>query len=96
MISIILTLLIELVNTGFAGHINDPYQMAGLGLASMIVGCWHALYTGLNGALETLAAQAYGGKNYYLCGKILNRGQVTLFLAYIPLAVIMFFTGSLL
>lgn len=67
-----------------------------MGLASMVVGCWHALYTGLNGALETLASQAFGAKNYYLCGKIFNRGQITLIIMYIPMAIVMFFIGNLL
>lgn len=56
MIAISLTLAIELVNVAFAGRLNDPYQMAGLGLGSMIASCWIAMYTGLNGALETMAS----------------------------------------
>jgi Na+-driven multidrug efflux pump len=66
-------------------------MLAGAGLGNMMINClWISVYLGLNGALETLVSQAYGGKNYYLCGNILNRGWISLIILYIPIGLFLF------
>jgi Na+-driven multidrug efflux pump len=45
---------------------------------------------GMNGALDTLVAQAYGVGDLYMCGVYLNRGRFILLCAFIPLVMILF------
>lgn len=57
--------VIDTANIYFAGHLSDPLYLAANGLALSAVNIL-ALATmyGLAGALDTLAAQAYGSRNY--------------------------------
>jgi len=48
-----------------------------------------SLFLGLNGALETLVAQAYGSGNLKLCGVYLNRGRFILLVLNIPIIFIL-------
>jgi multidrug resistance protein, MATE family len=43
---------------------------------------------GLNGAISTLASQAYGAQNYHKVGVYLNRGRFIGLIAFIPQALI--------
>jgi len=47
---------------------------------------------GFNQAISILAAQAYGRKDYYMCGVYLNRGR--LFSAFVFLISVVFFFFS--
>ena len=51
------------INTVYAGSLNDDAKLAGLGLGTSLLECL-TLYIimGMNGALETLVAQAYGAQ----------------------------------
>jgi MATE family multidrug resistance protein len=81
----------------FIGRMNNPYMLAGAGLGNMMINCiWIPGYLGLNGALETLVSQAFGARNYYLCGNTLNRGLVTLTLMFIPVGMLLFFIRDIL
>ena len=53
--------LTMLTNTLFAGSLNDVNKLAGIGLA-VIISCilCVTVIEGINGALETLASQAFG------------------------------------
>ena len=50
-------LLVQLVNTYFVGHVNDPVLLAGVGMGNMLINvlCF-AVVQGLNGALETFVS----------------------------------------
>ena len=50
-------LLVQLVNTYFVGHENDPVLLAGVGMGNMLINvlCF-AVVQGLNGALETFVS----------------------------------------
>ena len=64
---------LELVNMYFVGHLNDPAMVAGVGLGNMYVNIMcQSIIIGLNGAIGTLVAQAYGQKNLRKCGIYLN------------------------
>ena len=52
------------------------------------------LMIGLNSAQETLTSQAYGSRNYILCGAYLNRGTFILLAFYVPFALIPFIFGE--
>ena len=62
--TIISCLFLELtyfINAVFAGGLNDPAKLAGVGLGTVVINmvCLHPLI-GMNGAVETLVSQAYG------------------------------------
>ena len=64
--TIISQLLLQLtyfINTVYAGRLNDEAKLAGVGVGVSILECF-TLYIliGLNGAMETLVAQAYGAE----------------------------------
>ena len=71
--------------------------MAGIGLGSSLLECL-ALYIimGMNGALETLVAQAYGADQLVLCGVYLNRARVINTIVILPLIFVLIFTKPLL
>ena len=83
------------INTIYAGKLNDESKLAGLGLGTSLLECF-TLYIimGMNGALETLVAQAYGADQLVLCGVYLNRGTFILLAFYIPFALVPFIFGE--
>ena len=85
------------INTIYAGTLNDDAKLAGLGLGTSMLECL-TLYIimGMNGALETLVAQAYGADQLVLCGVYLNRARVINTALFIPLMVILLFTKPIL
>ena len=76
----------------FAGHMEDPRNLAVVGLTNTCSQIMvHLLLIGLNAAQETLTSQAYGSENLQLTGIYLNRGRVIVtvfyvFFAFWPLA----------
>ena len=65
----VLGVMMYLINSIFAGHLNDPSILAGVGLANtccMI--CIITVYMGLNAAQETLTSQAFGSNNMVKVG----------------------------
>jgi Na+-driven multidrug efflux pump len=71
--SMVLNLFIEVLNSGFVGHVGKEEVMAGVGMANMFmnVACLSLLF-GMNMVLNTLASQAYGFGNLRMCGIFLN------------------------
>ena len=57
--------LVMLINVIFAGRLNDPAKLAGVGLGNSLltVLCFFPLQ-GMNGAIETLISQAFGAKEF--------------------------------
>lgn len=68
-LGLIFEMLVEVINMMFIGHLNDPVALGAVGLGNMLVNmvCF-SIGTGINGAVDTLVSQAYGDKEYYLCG----------------------------
>lgn len=60
---------ITTINAIFLGRYNDAGLLAGLGLALFTI---NVLYFSpaicFNGSIDTLVSQAFGDKEYYLCG----------------------------
>ena len=85
------------INTVYAGKLNDDAKLAGLGLGTSLLECL-TLYIlmGMNGALETLVAQAYGADQLGLCGVYLNRARVINTIIFLPLMLILLFTKPIL
>jgi MATE family multidrug resistance protein len=75
----------------FLGHLNRPELVAGVGIGNLyIIATWLSVSFGLNGALETLTAQAYGAKNLQLCGVYLNRSRFIMICFCIPMSFLWF------
>jgi Na+-driven multidrug efflux pump len=56
------------------GHLENSIDLQALGLATLTVGILHLSITvNFNGALDTLISQAYGAKDFKMCGIYLNR-----------------------
>jgi MATE family multidrug resistance protein len=77
--------------------LNDPAKLAGVGMGNMIMNMvGMATVYGMNGAMETLVAQAYGNGNLYMCGVYLNRARLILTIAYIPVVIVLVQAENLL
>ena len=77
-----------IINSVFAGHMNDPIKLAVVGLSNVC--CMIMVQTfliGLNSAQETLTSQAFGANSIRLCGVYLNRGRFILTVFFIGLAI---------
>ena len=85
--------LIYFINAVYAGQLNDASKLAGLGLGTCMLECF-TLYIimGMNGALETLVAHAYGANQVTLCGVYLNRARVINTVLFIPLTFVLLYT----
>ena len=78
-----------LINLTFAGQLEDSALLLGsIGLAQVLFCILNTLMIGLNTAQETLTSQAYGSKNYVLCGTYLNRGATMLVAFFVPCSFI--------
>ena len=88
----IFSLFVEMLNLVFAGRLGDPIYVAAAGLGNMYanVTCLLIIY-GLNSAIATLVAQAYGAGNLRKCGIYLNKGRIAVVIFFIPIFIIMFF-----
>lgn len=85
------------INTIYAGKIGDAAVLAGLGLGTALLESMTLfVIIGMNGACETLTAQAFGANQLRLCGVYLNRARIINTLMFIPLALILCFTKQIL
>lgn len=63
-VSMIFYMIVQLINTYYIGHTNEPVLIAGVGMGNMLINVLaFATMQGMNGALETLISQAYGASN---------------------------------
>lgn len=93
----IFSLFVEMLNLVFAGRLGDPIYVAAAGLGNMYanVTCLLIIY-GLNSAIATLVAQAYGAGNLRKCGIYLNKGRIAVVIFFVPIFIIMFFCEKFL
>ena len=57
--------------------------------------CRH-IFVGINGAADTLISQAYGQKEFRLCGTYLNRGLLINTVILIPILALLIFSEKIL
>jgi len=96
-ISMLVYLFVQLVNTFFVGKMNDPALLAGVGMGNMLINVLaFAVMQGLNGALETFVSKEFGRKNYAMCGRYLNRGKMVCTVIMIPIIIIFIFSDKIL
>jgi MATE family multidrug resistance protein len=100
MVSFFLSLGSNFVILFFAGKIstaqNDESVFAGVSMANMFanVSCFSIL-SGMTGAVETLASQNNGAKNYRAVGLVLQRSIVVLSFLLLPIVIIWLNTQSI-
>jgi Na+-driven multidrug efflux pump len=88
------------VNMYFAGHItttdgNDATVFAGVSVATMFANITMlSIFIGMTSAVETLASQANGNKDYKEVGIILQRSIAILSTMSIPLLVLWYFVAE--
>ena len=79
------------------GHANDTISMAGLGMGNVLVSAFcMAFQFGLNGTLESKVSQAFGAKDFEMCGVWLNRGRAISTRLMIPIGLLFISSGQLL
>lgn len=60
-VSMMFYMIVQLINTYYIGHTNEPVLIAGVGMGNMLINVLaFATMQGMNGALETLIATTYG------------------------------------
>ena len=89
--------LIPVSNMIFAGMLNDSILLAGVGLATTAINIFLFVpIWGMNGTVETLVSQAFGANNIHLCGVYVNRGRLINLVMFVPLAILLCFSESIL
>ena len=96
-IGYLLTLVNEVTNTIFIGHVGSEEEQAAVGLAIMMQNCV-AINTafGLLGALDTLVSQNYGAGRYELCCVHLQRGRAVTAVQLLWMAPLLWFSQPVL
>ena len=89
--------MLEVVAMIFIGQLGTSEEIAGAGLAFTITNIFvFSFGFGLNGAIETLATQAFGAGDLYMCGVVLNRGRVVGTAFFLPMLLFLLYTEELL
>lgn len=88
LINLVLSALIMQINLIFAGKLNDESTLVGIGLANTLIEGFPLMITlGVSSAVESLVSQAYGNKQYKLCGAFLNKQIMLVTAAFLPIIV---------
>ncbi|XP_047074012.1 protein DETOXIFICATION 16-like [Lolium rigidum] len=88
--------LIPMISVMLVGHLGE-LPLAGASVAnSFATVTGFSLMQGMATALDTLCGQAYGARQYHLLGIYKQRAMLILTLVSIPVAVLWFYTGSVL
>lgn len=66
-------MLVNLYNISLVGHMGTEGEVAGVGMACMIMNITaNSLMQGIAAALNTFVSQAFGTKEYKMCGIYCN------------------------
>lgn len=92
-----LNMFSEQINYKVVGNLNDTIALAAVGIGNMTINIVAiATIVGMNTALETRVAQAYGAGNLRQCGIYLNRGRIVLLCLLIPLFCLLSYADVIL
>ncbi|XP_028122093.1 protein DETOXIFICATION 16-like isoform X2 [Camellia sinensis] len=87
---------LQMISIMFVGHLGElPLSGASLGTSFASVTGFSVLL-GMGSAMETLCGQAYGAKQYHMLGVHTQRAMLTLVGLSLPLALIWFYTSTIL
>ena len=88
---------ITFLNIVFISMLDDPVMLSGWGLGIfMITNTMNTWNMGLCGAIDTLASQAFGRKDYKLCATYLNTARILFTILLIPQTLFLFHTERIL
>ena len=77
----------------FVGKLNDESALAGIGLATALIYCLPVSLTfGMASVLETMVSQAYGSKQYNICGQYLNKQILVVTCLFIPVGSLLYYS----
>ena len=83
-VTLITIMLTNMYNISVVGNLGSASDVAGAGMANMLMNIIaNSNLQGMAAALSTLVSQAYGKKEYQMCGVYLNRGRVICFALFI-------------
>lgn len=78
-------------------YTGDVMQLSVVGLGDMVLKIFGiSVFFGLNSSVETLVSQAYGAGNLHMCGVYRWTGRLIVVIAFVPVAVIMYHTETML
>jgi Na+-driven multidrug efflux pump len=76
-VTLMTLMMTNLYNIAVIGNLGNASDVAGAGMANMLMNIIaNSNLQGMAIALGTLASQAFGKKEYEMCGVYLNRGRV--------------------
>ena len=82
--------IINVANLAFVAHLNNTELLAAVALGNMMINiAAFAIMQGMNSALETLVAQAYGAGSYRRAGVLLHRGRFLYTLSFIITIIVL-------
>ena len=86
-----------IINLYYAGHLGDKNILAAIGLSQMLTNCVvETLFFSLNCSQETLVSQAFGAGNIINCGVYLNRGTISIIIAWLLVCIVFLQCESIL
>ena len=78
------------INIKFISNLGNTEKLTGVGLGNMLLNmCCQSVFFGLNGAVSSLCAQAYGSGNMKLATFSLNRGRFVSAIVFIPILAVL-------
>ena len=84
-----------MINSVFAGHMDDSVQIAVVGLSATCCNMMvQTVLSGVNCAQDSFTSQAFGADQKHKCGIILNRGLIIQTLAFLAFATWPCFFGE--
>lgn len=82
---------------GILANYGNSVVVAGAGLGVMFINMFvYGTFEGLNGAIDTLVSQYYGAKDYQGCNEIFNKGRIINTVFFLPVALLLIYSDSLL
>ena len=85
------------MNLAFIGHLDDAAMLSAVGLGNMTNNIFAlSIILGFNCSLDTLISQAAGSGNIELSGVYLNQGRFIMTCIFLPIAIVLLNTKSLL
>ena len=85
------------VNVLYVAQKGNHAQIAGMGLAiSLNAMTSVSISIGFGGVLETMVSQAFGAKQYQLCGEYLNKTVTIVLACFFVVALVFFNSASIL
>ncbi|KAG8639182.1 protein DETOXIFICATION 16 isoform X2 [Manihot esculenta] len=87
---------LQVISVMFVGHLGELALSSASMASSFGSVTGFSVLLGMGSALETLCGQAYGAKQYHMLGIHTQRAMLTLLALSIPLAIIWFYTSTIL